>query len=138
MVVDERMRTDQPGLLAAGDVAYARNAAAGRHLVVEHWGEALAMGTVAGTTAAGGNTRWAQAPGFWSMIGDHALKYVAWGDGYQQAQLIDHGGGAFTVWYSTEGVTVGVATHQADNDYERGRELVEQAKPLPDQDPSPG
>jgi NADPH-dependent 2,4-dienoyl-CoA reductase/sulfur reductase-like enzyme len=138
VVVDERMRTDQPGLLAAGDVAYARNAAAGRHLVVEHWGEALAMGTVAGTTAAGGEGRWARAPGFWSMIGEHTLKYVAWGDGYQQARLVDHGGGAFTVWYSTEGVTVGVATHQADNDYERGRHLVEQAKAPPDQDRSPG
>ncbi|HEY4007320.1 MAG TPA: NAD(P)/FAD-dependent oxidoreductase [Pseudonocardia sp.] len=138
VVVDERMRTDQPGLLAAGDVAYAHNAAAGRHLVVEHWGEALAMGTIAGTTAAGGDTRWARAPGFWSMIGEHTLKYVAWGDGYQQTRLVDHGGGAFTVWYSTEGVTVGVATHQADNDYERGRHLVEQAKPPPDQDRSAG
>ena len=33
---------------AAGDVALAHNAAAGRHLAVEHWGEALNMGEVAG------------------------------------------------------------------------------------------
>ena len=46
-------------------------------------------------------------------------------------RLIDHGGGAFTVWYSQEGVTVGVLTHDADHDYERGRRLVEQRQPTP-------
>lgn len=53
VVTDEHMRIDLPGVLAAGDVAYARNAVAGRHLAVEHWGEALAMGAVAGASAAG-------------------------------------------------------------------------------------
>jgi len=28
------------------------------------------------------------------------------------------------VWYSTDGVVVGVLTHQADDDYERGSELI--------------
>ena len=139
VVVDERMRTDAPGLLAAGDIAFARNVTAGRHLAVEHWGEALAMGVIAGATAAGGTARWDQAPGFWSGIGEHTLKYVAWGDGYDEVQLVQHGGGAFTAWYTLGGVVVGVATHdgdgeaceRADEDYERGRELVEKAQPLP-------
>ncbi len=48
IVTDERMRTSAPGIYAAGDVALARNAAAGRHLPVEHWGEALNQGEVAG------------------------------------------------------------------------------------------
>jgi hypothetical protein len=40
----------------------------------------------------------------------------------------DHGGGAFTAWYLDEaGVLVGVLTHERDEDYERGRELVEGA-----------
>ena len=38
---------------AAGDVALAHNAAAGRHLAVEHWGEALNMGEIAGRAIAG-------------------------------------------------------------------------------------
>jgi NADPH-dependent 2,4-dienoyl-CoA reductase/sulfur reductase-like enzyme len=131
VVVDEQMRTDLPGLLAAGDVAFARNAAAGRHLPVEHWGEALAMGTTAGATAAGARRGWAEVPGFWSEIGDHTLKYAAWGDGYDRAELDEHAGGAFTVWYSTRGVTVGVAAHDADDDYEHGTQLVEQGAPAP-------
>jgi 3-phenylpropionate/trans-cinnamate dioxygenase ferredoxin reductase component len=129
--VDDRMRSSAVGVLAAGDVALALNATAGRHLAVEHWGEALAMGRVAGQTAAGAEASWAEVPGFWSTIGDRTLKYAAWGDGFDDASLVDHGGGAFTVWYSQEGVTVGVLTHDADNDYERGRRLVEQRQPTP-------
>jgi 3-phenylpropionate/trans-cinnamate dioxygenase ferredoxin reductase component len=129
--VDEHMRTSVASVLAAGDVAFAFNAAAGRRLAVEHWGEALAMGRVAGLTAAGAGASWAEVPGFWSTIGDRTLKYAAWGDGFDDASLVDHGGGAFTVWYSQEGVTVGVLTHDADDDYERGRRLIEHRQPTP-------
>ena len=129
--VDEHMRSSVESVLAAGDVAFAFNAAAGRHLAVEHWGEALAMGRVAGQTAAGAEAFWADVPGFWSSIGDRTLKYAAWGDGFDDASLVDHGGGAFAVWYLQEGVTVGVLTHDADNDYEHGRRLIEQRQPPP-------
>ena len=129
--VDAHMRSSAAGVLAAGDVAFAFNAAAGRHLAVEHWGEALAMGQVAGQTAAGLEASWAEVPGFWSTIGDRTLKYAAWGDGFDDASLVDHGGGAFTVWYSHQGATAGVLTHDADHDYERGRRLIEQRQPAP-------
>ena len=129
--VDAQMRTSRPDVLAAGDVACAFNAAAGRHLSVEHWGEALAMGRVAGETAAGQEASWAEVPGFWSTIGERTLKYAAWGDGFDEARLIDHGDGAFTVWYGRDGATVGVLTHEADQDYERGRRLIEDRQPVP-------
>jgi len=122
---DRRMRTSAAGVYAVGGIAYAFNPAAGRPLRVEHWGEAEAMGEVAGTVIAGGDAEWAQAPGFWSEIGDHTLKYVAWGDGFDQAQLRRHHGGGFTIWYASNGIVVGVLTHEADADYERGQELVE-------------
>ncbi len=131
VVTDASMRTSAPGVLAAGDLALAHNAAAGRRLAVEHWGEALAMGEVAGRTAAGAQAQWAQAPGFWSTIGEHTLKHVAWGDGYDSDRLVDHGDGAFTVWYGREGVCVGVLCHEADEDYETGRKLIEAGAPLP-------
>jgi len=131
IVVDGDMRTAVPGVFAAGDVALAHNAVAGRHLAVEHWGEADAMGTVAGTGAAGGAASWDAVPGFWSDIGERTLKYAAWGDGYDTARLVDHDDGAFTVWYGRGGVTVGVLTHRSDDDYERGGELVAQGAALP-------
>ena len=135
VVVDEHMRTTFPGIWAAGDAVLARNAAAGRHLAVEHWGEALAMGEVAGRQAAGeSSAAWSAVPGFWSEIGDRTLKYAAWGDGFDDVTVVDHpaGGdaanvgadGAFTAWYSRGGRLVGVLTHEADEDYDRGGELV--------------
>ncbi len=131
VVVDERMRTSDPGVLAAGDVAWARNAAAGRHLAVEHWGDALAMGEVAGRTTAGVDGAWDAAPGFWSTIGERTLKYAAWGDGHDETRLVQHAGGGWTIWYGRAGTTVGVLCHDADEDYERGRALVERGAPLP-------
>jgi 3-phenylpropionate/trans-cinnamate dioxygenase ferredoxin reductase subunit len=131
IVVDASMRTSADGVFAAGDVALALNAAAGRRLAVEHWGEALNMGEIAGRTLAGVEAQWDVAPGFWSTIGEHALKYVAWGDGFDEARLVDHGRGAFTVWYGSNGTTVGVLTHERDEDYEAGRELVERGAPVP-------
>jgi len=131
VVVDEHMRTSATRVFAAGDVALAHNAAAGRPLAVEHWGEALTMGQVAGATAAGAEASWGEAPGFWSDIGDRVLKHVAWGDGFDSATLVDHPHGGWTVWYGSSGVTVGALTHDADDDYERGRTLVETGAPLP-------
>ena len=126
------MRTSAPGIYAAGDVALARNAAAGRRLPVEHWGEALNQGEAAGANAAGGDAAWAAAPGFWSTIGDRALKHVGWGDGFDEARLVDHARRRLHgLVRRATGVTVGVLTHERDEDYERGRELIEQGRPLP-------
>ncbi len=50
---DASARTSADGVLAAGDAARLFNPLAGRHLNVEHWGEALAQGELAGRTAAG-------------------------------------------------------------------------------------
>jgi 3-phenylpropionate/trans-cinnamate dioxygenase ferredoxin reductase component len=122
--VDASMRTGCGGLLAAGDVCKAYNLTAERALRVEHWGDALAQGQIAGATAAGGDAGWDSVPGFWSTIGTRTLKYAAWGDGYEQTHLERHGNGGFTTWYGTAGTIVGVLTHDADADYQRGGRLI--------------
>jgi len=122
--VDASMRTARDGLLAAGDVCKAHNLTAGRALRVEHWGDALSQGEIAGATAAGSDVRWDSVPGFWSTIGTRTLKYAAWGDGFEQTSLRRHHDGGFTGWYGTGGRLVGVLTHDADEDYERGRERI--------------
>lgn len=124
IVVDERMATAIPGVFAAGDVALARNATVGRALRVEHWGEALRMGEIAGINAAGGNDKWSEVPGCWSEIGERTLKYAAWGDGFDSDELIERPDGGFSVRYSKAGRTVGVLTHRADDDYDSGRQLI--------------
>ena len=51
------------GVLAAGDVCKADNVTAGRSLRVEHWGDALTQGELAGRIAAGADAGWDQVPG---------------------------------------------------------------------------
>ncbi len=127
--VNAAMESADPRLLAAGDVAFAFNRAAGRRLRVEHWGEALNMGKVAGRTLAGVEAGWDVAPGFWSTIGAHTLKYVGWGDGWEECRFEAGEDGAFACLYGRDGELVGVATHLDDAAYERGRELIEERAP---------
>jgi NADPH-dependent 2,4-dienoyl-CoA reductase/sulfur reductase-like enzyme len=123
ILTDTQMRAGER-VLAVGDVAYAHNRAAGRRLRVEHWGDALGQGEVAGRVLAGVDAHWQEVPGFWSGIGQHTIKYAAWGDGHDTSRLEEHPDGAFTVWYSHHGKLVGVLTHDRDEDYEHGRRLI--------------
>ena len=129
VLTDSSMRSSAPGIFAVGDIARAYNESAGRHLSVEHWGDALEHGRIAGTVISGGEAAWSMAPGFWSTIGDKTLKYWAWGDGWDE-QSFESNGEAFTAWYGKEGTLVGVLSHNSDEDYERGRELIERGEPF--------
>jgi 3-phenylpropionate/trans-cinnamate dioxygenase ferredoxin reductase subunit len=130
IITDSAMRTSGTGVFAVGDVAQAFNESAGRHLSVEHWGDAFEHGRVAGTVIAGGKAAWSMAPGFWSTIGDKTLKYWAWGDGWDEKRFSEKGE-SFTVWYGRRGTLVGVLAHGSDEDYEEGRELIESGAPFP-------
>ncbi|UMB71643.1 NAD(P)/FAD-dependent oxidoreductase [Mycobacterium paraterrae] len=130
IVVDARMRTSVDNVYAAGDVALAYNSLADRPVAVEHWQDAMDQGALAGAAAAGRDGEWDAIPGFWTTIGEATLKYHAWGDGFDRARLIEHSGG-FTAWYEARGVTVGVLTFNADDDYDRGEKLIRDRKPIP-------
>jgi 3-phenylpropionate/trans-cinnamate dioxygenase ferredoxin reductase component len=127
--VDASMCAADPRVLGAGDVAFAFNSTAGRRLRVEHWGEALNMGEVAGRTLAGVEAGWDVVPGFWSTIGEQTIKYVGWGDGWDEIRFESGDGGAFVCRYGREGELVGVVAHGDDAAYERGRELIEERAP---------
>ena len=124
VAVDATMATSAPSVYAAGDVTFAEHAVAGRALHVEHWGDALAHGEIAGRRLAGDTeARWSSVPGFWSTIGDHTLKYAAWGDGHDSVEL-QADGAAFTAWYRGGGALVGVLTHDRDAEYDAGAERI--------------
>ncbi|HEV7483935.1 MAG TPA: FAD-dependent oxidoreductase [Solirubrobacterales bacterium] len=126
VLVDAAMVSSDPRLLACGDVAAAWNSAAGRRLRVEHWGEALNMGEVAGRTLAGCEAKWDVAPGFWSTIGERTLKYAGWGDGWDEVRFEPGAGQSFVAYYGRGGELVGVLAHDDDGAYERGRSEVEE------------
>jgi NADPH-dependent 2,4-dienoyl-CoA reductase/sulfur reductase-like enzyme len=129
IAADAALRTSLPDISAAGDVCAAVNAAAGRRLHVEHWGDALGQGELAGRVAAGQDAQWDEVPGFWSTIGQRTLKYSAWGDGYSDVRFEPGDDGAFTVWYGQDGRVVGVLAHDNDDAYERGQALIKDGAP---------
>ncbi|WP_175393679.1 NAD(P)/FAD-dependent oxidoreductase [Rhodococcus globerulus] len=130
IAVDEHMRTSIANVYAAGDVALAINRIAGRRVLVEHWQDAITQGTIAGANAAGESSSWCEVPGFWTTIGDRTLKYAAWGDGYGRARLVEKEAG-FSVWYETNGITVGILTLDADDDYAEGQNRIRSGAALP-------
>ncbi|UJA21184.1 FAD-dependent oxidoreductase [Thermoleophilia bacterium SCSIO 60948] len=126
ILTDPAMRTSAPGVWAAGDVAEATNATLGEPLLVEHWGEALDQGAVAGASMAGAESAWDSVPGFWSVIGERTLKYGGWGQGFDEARF-DGDADGFSVEYLAGGELVGVLAHERDDAYEHGRERIAEA-----------
>ena len=51
-------------------------------------------------TAAGEEASWARVPGFWFTIGERDTQVRRLGDGFADAHLVEHGAGAFTVWFA--------------------------------------
>ena len=78
ILVDETLRTSDPNVFAAGDVANFPCAALKRRLRFEHEDNARAMGRTAGRNMAGGNDTYRHLPFFYSDLFD--LGYEAVGE----------------------------------------------------------
>jgi NADPH-dependent 2,4-dienoyl-CoA reductase/sulfur reductase-like enzyme len=66
IVVDEALRSSDPDIFAAGDVANAFNSLLGRRVRVEHWGNALAGGPLAARSMMGRDVTYDWVPYFFS------------------------------------------------------------------------
>jgi 3-phenylpropionate/trans-cinnamate dioxygenase ferredoxin reductase subunit len=66
IVVDQALRSSDPDIFAAGDVANAFNTVLGRRIRVEHWGNALAGGPLAARSMMGKDVSYDWVPYFFS------------------------------------------------------------------------
>jgi len=78
ILVDRRLRTSDPSVFAAGDVARFEAPALGKRVRVEHEDNALTMGKAAGRSMAGDDTPYTHLPFFYSDLFD--IGYEAVGD----------------------------------------------------------
>jgi 3-phenylpropionate/trans-cinnamate dioxygenase ferredoxin reductase subunit len=76
LAVDEHLRTADPHVLAAGDVAAARNTALGRRLRVEHWDNAIRQGRLAAATILGLDREYDWQPYFFTDQYELGMEYV--------------------------------------------------------------
>jgi 3-phenylpropionate/trans-cinnamate dioxygenase ferredoxin reductase subunit len=105
IVTDGRLRTSDPYVWAAGDVANAYNTWAGRHLRVEHWANAQDQGAFAGRSMAGAGESWARPPFFFTDQYDVGMEYRGWADA-AGAELVVRGrpkDGAFSAFWLVDG-----------------------------------
>jgi 3-phenylpropionate/trans-cinnamate dioxygenase ferredoxin reductase component len=92
ILVDEHLRTSDPNIFAAGDVANAYNPRLGRHIRVEHWANARRQGATAGKAMLGQAAVDARPSYFFTDQYDLSMEYT--GDigpsGYDQVIFRRH------------------------------------------------
>ncbi|GEL17746.1 NAD(P)/FAD-dependent oxidoreductase [Pseudonocardia asaccharolytica] len=85
VLVDESLRTGDPDIYAAGDVANAHNPLLGRRIRVEHWANALNGGPAAARSMLGQDVVFDRVPYFYSDQYDLGMEY----SGYAQPGSYD-------------------------------------------------
>jgi 3-phenylpropionate/trans-cinnamate dioxygenase ferredoxin reductase subunit len=75
ILVDSALRTSDPRIFAAGDVANADHPLIGRHIRVEHWANAVNMGEAAAKAMMGQDVVYDRLPYFYSDQFDLGMEY---------------------------------------------------------------
>ncbi|MGD9958968.1 NAD(P)/FAD-dependent oxidoreductase [Nocardioides sp.] len=114
---DDHLRTSDPLIFAAGDVANADHPVLGRPLRVEHWDTAIQHGKVAAANLAGGDVAASALPYFFTDQYDFGMEYVGnTANGYDRVILRgDVAGRNFTAWW-LQGSEVVAGMHANDWD----------------------
>jgi 3-phenylpropionate/trans-cinnamate dioxygenase ferredoxin reductase component len=84
VAVDERLRTSDPNVFAAGDVASAFHPRYGAPIRLEHWSAALNQGPAAARSMLGIPTVYERTPYFFSDQYDFGMEYRGWAPTFDQ------------------------------------------------------
>ncbi|MFC5527332.1 NAD(P)/FAD-dependent oxidoreductase [Rhodanobacter ginsengisoli] len=131
IVVDAQLRSSDPDIWAAGDVANFHNPALGRRLRVEHEDAALGMGRHAGLAMAGITSDYITLPFFYSDLFD--LGYEAVGLLDSRLQIVEDWREAYregVVYYLDGGRVRGVLLWNVWDQVDAARELIAQPGPF--------
>jgi 3-phenylpropionate/trans-cinnamate dioxygenase ferredoxin reductase subunit len=127
VVVDASLRTSDPDVYAAGDVANAERPLLGRRLRVEHWANALDGGPVAARAMLGQPAIADFLPFFFSDQYDLGMEYVGWADPREARVVVrgDASGRAFHAFWLVDGkVAAGMHANMWDEGIDAVKDLV--------------
>lgn len=91
IVVDAQLRTSDPDIFAAGDVANAYHPVLGRHIRLEHWASALHQPAVAADAMTGGGSTYERLPYFFSDQYDLGMEYTGYVDALDRDSVVIRG-----------------------------------------------
>ena len=131
IVVDEHLRTTDPSVFAAGDVARFLAPALGARIRVEHEDNALTMGRAAGRAMAGDTAPYTHLPSFYSDLFD--LGYEAVGELDPRGELVADWKEPFregVVYYLAAGRVRGVLLWNTWNQVDAARRLIAEPGPF--------
>lgn len=104
VVVDEYLRTSDPAIYAAGDVANAFHPRYGTHIRLEHWSAALHQGPAAARNMLGLPTPYDRIPYFFSDQYDLGMEYRGWAPRFDEVVFRgDPKAGAFIAFWLVQG-----------------------------------
>ena len=130
VIVDEALRTSDPNIYAAGDIAAWPDPTSSRQLRVEHWDAARRQGLRAGRNMAGEEKPYTSLPYFFSDLFD--LSFEVWGDLTAWDQTVLRGtldGGRFAFYYFDQGRMVGVLAASRPDEERRPMQALVKARP---------
>lgn len=105
VTVDERLRTSDPTIFAAGDVANARNTALGANIRVEHWDNAIRQGQLAAKSMLGETVSYDWQPYFYTDQFDLGMEYVGYASAGDNVVIRgDKASGEFIAFWLSNGV----------------------------------
>jgi apoptosis-inducing factor 3 len=115
VIVDAFLRTSDPAIWAAGDIARWPDPASGEAIRVEHWVVAERQGQTAARNMLGRGERYDAVPFFWSQHYDVRINYVGHASSGNESKVMgDVAAGDGVVAYRNGGRTVAVAAVNRD------------------------
>ena len=133
IVVDEHLRTSDPDIFAAGDIAQAYNPRLGRHIRVEHWANARRQGVIAAKAMLGQDAVDVRPSYFFTDQYDLSMEYT--GDigpaGYDRVifRRYADSGQVIAFWLSEQRIQAGMNINIWDVADDMAR-LIESASPI--------
>jgi NADPH-dependent 2,4-dienoyl-CoA reductase/sulfur reductase-like enzyme len=116
VLVDARLRSSDPHVFAAGDLANHDHPVLGRRIRVEHWDTAIEQGRHAARTMLGGDEPYERLPYFFTDQYDLGMEYVGSSEGYDDVVIRgDEKGRVFRAFWLRDGVVI-AAMHVNDWD----------------------
>ena len=133
VIVDETLRTSDPNIYAAGDIAAWPDPTFGKRLRVEHWDVARRQGLRAGRNMAGEEKAYTSLPYFFSDLFD--LSFEVWGHLSSWDQTVLRGDletGSFALYYFDQGQMVGVLANGRPDEERKPMQALVKARPAYD------